>query len=241
MNLFDLFLATALMGLLENISPQTWPPEHAVDLATDGYTVFPLSQVEMAAGNFTEVLKHLPAGYVFLDYDYTIRGTALTTWHRDVTSGQTYHDTVHPTYTLIHYLTPGNLLTVIPKSHLTYPFALGRTQMIASTEGGTAVLFNADLLHAAGPKNNSERLAVQYKIAHKEDHLRLAHLQGIHTCKEGPTEPMRPSDWAKRVMSWSWAWLLNLRPIAHLLQERQASHTIGGMLQQAVALDFFNR
>ena len=35
-----------------------------------------------------ELLKHLPKDYVFLNYEYEIKGRTLSTFHRDVTSSQ---------------------------------------------------------------------------------------------------------------------------------------------------------
>ena len=187
------------------------------------------------------VLDRLPPGYEFLNYEYTIRGTSLSTWHRDVTSGQVYHGTAHPTYTVIRYEYDGDFLTVIPQSHATYPFALSRTQMINGT-AGTTILFNADLLHAGAPNRvGAARLARQYKVVHRDDRSLLTHLEGIQVCKEGTGDNMTLVDWAKRVLSWQWAFLLNLPEVAHLSQSRQVPGSIGALLQKVVNLDFFNR
>jgi hypothetical protein len=237
MMLTDFLLIGTALAILENVSPQLWTVGRATDLSTDGYVVFHSDAVSYHRG----VLERLPEGYEFLDYEYTIRGTSLTTWHRDVTSGQSYYGTTHPTYTVIRYEYEGDLLTVIPKSHAAYPFAIDRTQMINGT-AGTTILFNADLLHAGAPnKVGGARLARQYKVVHREDRARLAHLEGIHVEKTGEGTQMTTVDWAKRVLSWQWAFLLNLPTVAHLSQERQPTGSVGATLQRIVNQDFFNR
>jgi hypothetical protein len=237
MSLIDFFLVGAAFGVLENISPRLWKAGRVTDLSNDGYVVFHTAATAYRSG----VLDRLPPGYEFLNYEYTLKGNNPTTWQRDVTSGQVYHGTTHPTYTVIRYEYDGDFLTVIPQSHATYPFALSRTQMINGT-AGTTVLFNADLLHAGAPNRvGAARLARQYKVVHRDDRPRLAHLEGIATCKDGGGGEMTHLDWAKRIMSWQWAWLLNLPEVAHLSQARQAPGSIGALLQRATNLDFFNR
>ena len=237
MSLTDLFLVGSAFAALENIFPRPWTAGRVTDLSNDGYAVFHTDATEYRS----RVLDRLPAGYEFLNYEYTIRGTSLSTWHRDVTSGQTYHATTHPTYTVIRYEYDGDFLTVVPMSHATYPFSIGRTQMINGT-AGTTVLFNADLLHSGAPNRvGAARLARQYKVAHRDDRPRLTHLEGVNLCKDGGGSEMTHLDWAKRLLSWQWAWLLNLPEVAHLSQERQPPGSFGALLQRAVNLDFFNR
>jgi hypothetical protein len=210
--LTDLFLIATAAAVLENISPQLWTAGRQTDLSVDGYQVLHTATPDVLR---SAVLDRLPEGYEFLDYEYTIQGTALTTWHRDVTSGQQYHGTTHPTYTVIRYEYEGDLLTVIPKSHLTFPFAIDRTQAINGTVG-TTILFNADLLHAGAPNRvGTARVAHQYKVAHHDDMGHLSHLAGIRVAKTGEGAPMTNTDWAKRILSWQWAWFLNLPAVAH--------------------------
>jgi hypothetical protein len=131
----------------------------------------------------------LGGDYVFLDYEYTIRGCSLSTWHRDITSGQRYWLTTHPTYTLIHYKYDGDFLSISPSSHTDFPYAFRRPVDIVGP-ADTMVLFNADMLHAGMPNTAGDaRHAIQYKLAHRDDVARLAHLQGIHNVKEGRGQP----------------------------------------------------
>ena len=165
-------------------------------LDDDGYLVLPRG---------ANVLQSLPDGYEFLDYVYTIRGTSLTTWHRDVTSGQHYHDANYPTYTAIQYWSTGPCLSVVPGSHRTWPFAFGEARTLVTTEPGTTILFNADLLHAGAPNAVGEaRHAVQYKIVHREDRAtgNFRHLEGIYTTKQSDGDP---APWMRWV-SWTFAW-----------------------------------
>ena len=58
-----------------------------------------------------DALRRLPAGYVLIDYSYTIRDNALPTFHRDVTSSMRVMRTRFPVYTLILYLSSGTART----------------------------------------------------------------------------------------------------------------------------------
>jgi hypothetical protein len=151
-------------------------------LTHDGYITWNGTDKETAR-------QVLGGDYVFLDYEYTIRGCSLSTWHRDVTSGQRYWQTAHPTYTLIHYKYNGDLLSISPHSHTDFPYAFRRPVDIVGP-ANTMVLFNADMLHAGMPNTAGDaRHAVQYKLAHRDDVVHLTHLQGIRTVKDGRGQP----------------------------------------------------
>tara|TARA_R110001606_G_C15140912_1_gene624539 strand:+ start:45 stop:731 length:687 start_codon:yes stop_codon:yes gene_type:complete len=128
------------------------------------------------------VLKHLPNGYQFMDYKYTIEGCTLSTFHRDVTSSQYVFKTEHPTYTFIKYEHEGPALSVCPGSHRTVPLLISQPITVNSKY----VLFNCDVVHA-GSLNLKKlpRKAIQYKIIHDNDLTRLKHLNGIHKVKKG--------------------------------------------------------
>jgi len=130
----------------------------------------------------SHVLKHLPSGYQFMDYKYTIEGCTLSTFHRDVTSSQYEFKTEYPTYTFITYDHEGPALSVCPGSHKTAPLLISQPVTINSKY----VLFNCDIVHA-GSLNFKKlpRKAIQYKIVHKNDLIRLKHLNGIDKVKKG--------------------------------------------------------
>lgn len=123
----------------------------------------------------TQILSELPEDYVFLNYKYTIQNTLLYTYHRDVTSSQSFQHLKHPSYTLILYLYDGNFINICPGSNDTiFP----TKPYVISGEYGTCVLFNSDCVHAANIDHIGERLCIQYKICHKDDVDKLEHLQG---------------------------------------------------------------
>lgn len=129
-----------------------------------------------------DVLQELPEGYVFLDYEYTINGCTLSTFHRDVTSSQYIFKTKHPVYTFITYDYDGSALTVCPGSHKTVPILYSRPVTI----NAKSVLFNCDVVHAGSMNiDKKPRRAVQYKLAHKDDVDKLKHLTGIRKVKNG--------------------------------------------------------
>ena len=202
------------------------------NLFKDGFTSFESRPSDL----IQETLERLPQGYIFLDYSYSIKGDSLVTWHRDVTSGQSYHGTLFPTYTLIHYLCDGDLLTVSPGSHLTLPFSFGQT-FILNGWNGTAVLFNADLLHAGAPNRiGAARHAVQYKLAHRSDLPRLTHLDGVHATKIG-NGGYSYLDAFRRWYSWKFAWISNT--VLYPLMQRRLGGILG-IMQRIINLDFYN-
>jgi len=179
---------------------------NTTSLEQDGYQVFQTTAADTNTDTLQTALQSLPPGYELLDYTYTIRGTSLTTWHRDVTSGQRYHGARYPTYTAIQYWSMGPTLSVVPGSHRTWPFAFGEARTLVTMEPGTLVLFNADLLHAGAPNPvGAARHAVQYKIVHREDRATgcFHHLEGVRTTKTGDAEPSPQMRW----LSWVFAWV----------------------------------
>jgi hypothetical protein len=135
--------------------------------------------------NKYDVLKKLPKGYNFINYIYEIKGCAISTFHRDITSSQYIFNTKYPVYTYVIYHNTGRLLSVSPGSHKTIPF-LWKNIYTISGKGNTGVLFNSDLIHAGAiNKFGDKRHIIQYKICHYEDLNKLNHLIGINTTKIG--------------------------------------------------------
>lgn len=129
-----------------------------------------------------DVLKRLPPGYEFLNYKYTIEGCTLSTFHRDVTSSKHVFKTKHPVYTYIVYDYADAPLAVCPGSHRSAPLLWSPPEKVNSPW----VLFDCDLVHAGALNpHHKPRRAVQYKIAHRDDHAKLKHLVGIDTKKVG--------------------------------------------------------
>jgi len=183
-----------------------------------------------------DVLDILP-DYVFIDYVYKINNTSLSTFHRDVTSSQFIYKTKYPIYTLILYKYSGELLSVCPGSHHSYPFVWS-TIVNVSGKAGTAFLFNSDVLHAGRTNQCKERKVIQYKLCHKEDIHILTHLQGISLDK---TDICKDDVWTsiKRKMSYFLEFPINY--IAYpLMIKREDKNTIVGKLQSLIPLQFYN-
>jgi len=203
-------------------------------LFENGYEV-----IEEAEDIKQSVNTVLGENYTFLDYKYTINGTVLPTFHRDVTSGQLYCGTTYPTYTAIQYDFNGDFLTVCPNSHLQYPFALTRPRNISGKKN-TIVLFNSNVLHAGMPnKVGSRRIAYQYKIVHKDDLKYMNHLQGINITKDKDSGTINPwYIWFLRQCSYHTAFYVSIL-LPSCLKRR---HTTGILyhIQNLVPLSFYN-
>ena len=104
-----------------------------------------------------DVLDKLPNDYIFIDYIYKINNTALSTFHRDVTSSKYLHNTKYPIYTMILYKYNGDLLSICPGSNKSYPFVWSRILNIDG-KAGTVFLFDSDLLHAGQIKKRSNTI-----------------------------------------------------------------------------------
>ena len=211
-----------------------YPKKHVKsNLEKDGYVVLPPTE------NIYTVLNYIPnSNYVFLDYKYTIKGTVLPTFHRDVTSGQRYCGTKYPTYTAIQYDFDGDFLSVCPNSHVHYPFTLTCPHNISGTKS-TIVLFNADMLHAGMlNKVGHIRIAHQYKIVHKDDLECMNHIQGIQVTKND-TEKIHPMfAWFLRQSSFHGAFFVSIM-LPSCLKKRHSSGFIHN-LQNLVPLSFYN-
>ena len=167
-----------------------------------------------------EVLEQLPKGYEFLDYKYTIEGCTLSTFHRDVTSSQYIFKTKYPVYTFITYEYNGPALSVCPGSHKTAPLLFSRPVMV----NAKSVLFNCDLVHAGSLNlDKKPRRAVQYKIAHRDDHEKLKHLGGINKLKRGNCDKMNPKlDTLYRKLSLTFSYVIN-HHMTPYLQNRESN------------------
>ena len=181
-----------------------------------------------------QALSKLPKGYQFMDYVYQIDDGALSTFHRDVTSSKTIYDTLHPVYTLIHYLYDGDMLSVCPGSHES--ILVGR---ILNLEGktGTCFLFDCDLLHAGRINHCKERHVVQYKICHVDDLEKLNHLQGIRKHKQ---ETCQDTFYVGFVRKMSYYFQLPLLLAYPLMIHRHDDHTLLGKIQSMIPLSYYN-
>lgn len=205
--------------------------ERPLTLAYDGVELLPNSDKQA-------VLQHLPAGYEFLDYRYSITGCALSTFHRDVTSSPFLFKTRHPVYTLISYGSEGELLSVVPGSQASVPFVWGAPRIIDSTQAN-AVLFHCDVLHAGVISRDPQRKAVQYKIAHRDDLPLLAELQGIDVDKQETTSIALGYEWLCRKLSLSFPFLINHVFTRYL--QRQNNSLLNRLLLAVFGRSFYNR
>jgi hypothetical protein len=207
------------------------PETSSMTLKRDGVVVFD--------SNKHNALEFLSPQYEFIDYEYVIKSTSLTTFHRDVTSSARLHKCRHPVYTLIIYEYGGDLVSVCRGSHFTWPFVFSSPTDVGGPPG-TAILFNSEILHAGIPNKCQRRLARQYKICHREDADKLTHLRGIRVVKDEKCV----DNWStqfKRQMSYVFA-----HPMNHwfnvFLMRRERDDTITGKIQATLGGDsqFYN-
>lgn len=180
------------------------------------------------------VLKELSEGYVFIDYSYEIKNNSLYTFHRDVTSSQYVYNTVYPVYTCILYKYDGELLSLCPNSHRTYPFVCSRIINYYG-KSGTCFIFNCDVLHAGMPNIYcKDKSIIQYKICHKYDLPKLTHLSGIQQKYNKKCIPFNFYNYFQRKFSYFFEMPINtfFYPV---LEKKYEEGTFIGMIQS-----FFN-
>jgi hypothetical protein len=191
----------------------------------------------MSMPTSSEVLARLPAGYQFMDYSYSIKNASLSTFHRDVTSSKTIYETKYPVYTLILYLYEGKLLSVCPGSDKTNPFTNSRILNVWGPKG-TAFLFDCDLLHAGCLNRCKQRELVQYKICHKDDIHKLAHLNGINMKKE---YVCRMSVWNHIIRKASYFFEMPINYFLYpFLSKRYENDSAIGKIQSIIPIQFYN-
>ena len=217
------------------------------DMNANNYCVFELdektiSEIINIRPKLSESLKQkclqkLPPNYIFLDYSYEIINSRLYTFHRDLTSSQSYQKLLHPSYTLIIYLYDGEFLNICPDS--LKKMTVGKPVTIKGKKG-TAILFNADMAHAAAAYYTPHRHCIQYKICHSDDIMRLNHLNKQHVIKRNdvPKKNKLSEHYLSR-LSHKYLLLNDLRFIGDL-SERKNNNIISRILRKIFKLDFYN-
>lgn len=202
-------------------------------LEYDGYKVF---------YNFDKklILEELPNGYDFIDYKYIIKGCSISTFHRDVTSSQTYYNTKYPVFTCITYKNNGNLLAICPSSHKTIPYLFERPLVIKGKEG-TTILFNCDIVHSGAINEFGEhKEAIQYKICHYEDKDKLKHLIGINNTTKGYCKNNSIYEYLLRKISLFYPFIIN-HLFTKILQEKPEKNSfIDIIISNFYIGDFYN-
>ena len=182
-------------------------------------------------------LNKLPTNYMFLDYSYEIINSRLYTYHRDLTSSQSFQNLKYPSYTLIIYLYDGKFLNICPNS--LQKFTVGKPFTIKGNKG-TAVLFNSDMVHAANSYYTPYRHCIQYKICHSEDKKKLNHLMNQHIIKK-QSKVSKISYLESYLSRLSHKYLLvNDLKIIGKLSERNNNNLISRICKTVFGLDFYN-
>jgi hypothetical protein len=184
-----------------------------------------------------DVLNKIPSDYVFINYIYKIKNETLSTFHRDVTSSKNIYNTKHPVYTLILYKYDGDLLSLCPKSHKTYPFVWSSIVNI-SGKSGTAFLFDSDILHAGCLNNCLKRDLIQYKLCHKDDLDKLCHLNGVRMEKQSICKNNYTAKITRKI-----SYFLEM-PINYffypLMIKRENNNTFLGTIQSFIPISYYN-
>ena len=119
------------------------------------------------------VKKQITLEYVFQDYIFVIKRSAIHTCHRD-SNGDFFNDNQkHPSYTILFFLEDmEKCLGVIPKSHHDInSFNYNHNDEVQNVicQKGDGILFNANLIHVGALNSKEDNLRIQMKITHKDD------------------------------------------------------------------------
>lgn len=112
-------------------------------------------------------------GYVMMDYIMYLSNSVLHTCHRD-NNGSKFNDITHKSYTILIYIDEiEECLDVVPESHKhigIYSTDQTRTFMC---KPGSIIIFDADLVHSGGLRDNKNNRRIQMKITHRDDYEKL--------------------------------------------------------------------
>lgn len=112
--------------------------------------------------------------YILMDYIWYIEKGNVHTCHRD-NNGDMFNKGTRRSYTLLLYIDDlNNCLEVVPQSNNSASniFISPLTQTIKCSNG-SAILFDANLIHAGSLESNKQNRRIQLKISHKYDIKKL--------------------------------------------------------------------
>ena len=239
--LFLIILLIIIFILCPNyISSKVVSNNYNFSLENDGFEVFKINVNRFKRNKrqiFKEILNRMPDNYVFLDYEYKIVNSTLYTFHRDVTSSQRFQELSYPSYTLIIYLSGGRLLSICPGSYK-QKYIIDDPISISGSPG-TAILFNADSVHAGAMNKTSERIAVQYKICHRADVDKIKHLNSQKIEKK---EAVRTFSWIDNYLcrlSHKYIPVFDTK-IGNII-ERKTDNDFVNIISQLINVNFYNK
>lgn len=230
-----LFVSLFIFYLIEIPSDELY----TTNLVKDGYMVGRLPEDIESFEDIKKFTQYFfPDEYIFLNYKYSIFGTSLSTFHRDVTSSQNSLETKYPTYTLVLYQYDGNFISICPYSHITYPLTLNLPISISGKKN-TFVIFNSDMLHA-GQINTigNKRKMIQFKIVHKDDYHKLKHLDDINVTKINDNDNFYIFELIIRKVSYYMSFLTNSYFKEFLISKTEDG--IKGLIQDIIPIKFYN-
>lgn len=151
-----------------------------------------IKQYFLKNNNINKKIKEiLSDDYILIDYVYVIENSAIHTYHRDYTSSKNYNNLKYNSYTMILYLDDTNSgLNIIPGSHDdNASIYLKDNSIKLNVNKGSAILFDADLLHAGSAiQKDTKRHCIQFKVIHKEDIKKLPHLLNYYVLINRPND-----------------------------------------------------
>ena len=148
----------------------------------------------------SKILGKLGSGYIFQDYIFIIKKSAIHTCHRDANGSFFNFNQKHKSYTLLIFLeNMSDSLGFIPNSHKNINnnyINLSNNVITFKSKPGDALLFDSNLIHVGGINDSPDNLRLQLKICNYED---LNELEYYNNYNKILNEENRYPDWVRKI------------------------------------------
>ena len=188
----------------------------------------------------SKILGKLGSGYIFQDYIFIIKKSAIHTCHRDANGTFFNSKQKHKSYTLLIFLeNMSDSLGFIPNSHKSINnnyINLVNNVVTFKSKPGDALLFDSNLIHVGGINNSPDKLRLQFKICHYDD---LNELDYYNNYNKILNEDNRYPDWIRHIQKNISCFIPGLANLSQGYIQSEANDSKSSLLSDVFAQIFY--